>query len=670
MMRPILKLFLPFLAGVLAFYFMFETLALKSYENLSFFVFWLFIVVLGFYFISRILKKSWSWPHYLLWFLAGGLLVLLNESRSDAKHFSFANDDYYEVRVDHINRAKLKNSKFNRCELSVRFACNDYQKTAVTGSILAYIDTAISNDLKPGDKLLVQATPEPILNQGNPGEFDLKRFWKTKGFEYQWFLDESSVVLLEKGNGHRSFFERLREGVVSNLSTKLDADIFAVALGILLGDKSYLSLELKDAFSGAGAMHLLAVSGLHVGIFLVILQWLFQTFGRWLPRWLRFLLIVGILWFYAGITGFSPSVNRAVTMFSFVALGTVLGRRYNSMDGLLASAMILLVVNPYYIFDIGFQLSYAAMFGIFLFSPMLERSLFIKQRWLKFIWSGTAVALAAQLATFPITLYYFHQFPNYFLITNLGLMLISGVIMAIGLGLITLGSLPVIGSFIALIFAVVVSTLIMFIQWVSDLPFAITRGFRVEIWEVFLLYSALALMLLALNRKRKLLIYGSLVLLTFIVSFQSVKSFQDLNSSEFLVLNNNDPTFFIRRGKVADLVVLSNKPDIESRMTFTKRALDVYYGVDTQLHIFKRKNGVIRATDWPFSFELKNALVHIKSNDRTFTYIYSDFFREEDLIKADHVLTGPWFSVNLVDRIYDNTPVWELKNQGAFRIEI
>lgn len=669
-MRPILKLFLPFLVGVLVFFSLIESVQFKSSENLSFFLFWFFIVVFGLYFISYILKKSWSWPHYLLWFVAGGLLVLLNQSKTDAKHFSFATADYFEVKVDHIHRAKSKNSKFNRCDVSVQFAYNDYQKNAVVGSIMAYIDTAISNDLKPNDILLVQAVPEAIMNQGNPGEFDLKRFWKTKGFEYQWFLDESSVVLLEKGNYHQSFFDRVRERIVSNLSTKLDADIFALALGILLGDKSYLNLELKDAFSGAGAMHLLAVSGLHVGIFLVILQWLFKTFGRKLPRWLRFLLIVTILWFYAGITGFSPSVNRAVTMFSFVALGTVLGRRYNSMDGLLASAMVLLVVNPYYIFDIGFQLSYAAMFGIFLFSPILERSLFIKQSWLKFIWSGTAVALAAQLTTFPITLYYFHQFPNYFLITNLGLMLISGVIMAIGLGLITLGSLPFIGSFIALVFVVVVSILITFVQWVSELPFAITRGFRLEIWEVFLLYCALALMLLALNQKRKLLIYGSLVLLTFFVSFQSVQSVQDVHSREFLVLNNNDPTFFIRRGKMADLVVLSNKPDIESRMSFLKRALDIYYGVDTQLHIFNRKNGVIRAAEWPFSFELKNALVHIKSNDRVFTYFYGDFFREEDLIDANHVLTGPWLSVNVVDRLYVNTPIWELKKQGAFRIEM
>jgi competence protein ComEC len=163
-------------------------------------------------------------------------------------------------------------------------------------------------------------------------------------------------------------------------------------MGILLGDKSYLNLELKDAFSGAGAMHLLAVSGLHVGIFLVILQWIFKTFGRKLPRWFRFLLIVAVLWLYAGITGFSPSVNRAVTMFSFVAMGTLLGRRYNSMDGLLASAMILLAIKPYYLFDIGFQLSYFAMLGIFLFSPLIERSLPIKKKWLQFIWSGTAVA--------------------------------------------------------------------------------------------------------------------------------------------------------------------------------------------------------------------------------------------------------------------------------------
>lgn len=667
--KPIFKIFLPFLVGV--------ALGLTFIVQLDFLttqtVVYLFIASLTLLLMTSklltIFGRSTSWVHLLTWFIAGLILALNANSIQDPKHFSKFEAEIYEARIDQIHITNGKKSKFVRCELSALYAYGDLEKDEVKGKLLAFVDTSAFGDFKREDTIVFNAIPIEIKNQGNPGEFDLQLFWLTKGFSHQLFLGPNDIQFKAAGYYRSGLFDRMKSSIVETLDLHLKDEVFAVAMGILLGDKSYLNLELKDAFSGAGAMHLLAVSGLHVGIFLVILQWLFKTFGRRIPRRIQFAIILIILWTYAGITGFSPSVNRAVTMFSFVALGTLTGRRYDSLNGLIASAMILLIINPYFLFDIGFQLSYSAMFGIFLFSPLIEKSVYINHKWIKFLWSGTAVALAAQLTTFPLTLYYFHQFPNYFLITNIGLMIISGVMMAIGLGLITLGNVPVLGSLVALLFVVTISTLIAFVEWISKLPQSITTGFRLSLWEVGLLYLSMGVFLLGLKTAKKKWIYFGVGSLMIFAGYQSFQSIQDSKANEILILNANDPTFFLRRGKQCDLLVISNKEDIEEKTQFMKRALDVYYGVDTKTHYFTRKNGVISTSLSLVELQLKPALIHLSIANKTYSLIYGDYFKNEDLQNPEFYVGGPWVNQDIIDAITDKKNIWMLKEKGAFRIK-
>jgi competence protein ComEC len=668
--KPILKIFLPFILGLVGALSLVSAVETRLPTFVLYLSIYALLFILATMLVLSIFNKNRSAIHVITWLSIGFILSMQANITLDPKHFSHIEVETYEARIDQINLSNTKKSKFVRCELSMLYAYDALEKHEVKGKILAFIDTAAFGDFKLEDVILFNSVPLAIKNQGNPGEFDLQLFWRTKGFTHQVFLGLEDLTFKAAGNYRAGFFDRMKSSVVNTLDLHLKDDIFAVAMGILLGDKSYLNLELKDAFSGAGAMHLLAVSGLHVGIFLVILQWLFKTFGRFVPRWLQFSLILIILWTYAGITGFSPSVNRAVTMFSFVALGTLTGRRYDSINGLIASAMILLAINPYFIFDIGFQLSYGAMFGIFLFSHIIERSLYIKHKWVKFIWSGTAVALAAQLTTTPLTLYYFHQFPNYFLITNLGLMLISMIMMGIGLGLVTLGNIPVLGSIIGLFFVVTISTLIGFVEWVSKLPNAITTGFRLALWEVALLYLALGLLLLGLYSARKIWIYTSVFTLMFFIGYQSFHSIRDAKSAEVLIINANDPTFFIRRGKQGDLIVMSNKENIEEKTDFLKRALDVYYGIDTKLHFVARKNGNITSTIPGLAFITKPALIHLKIEDQTYTLIYGDYFKDQDLMDADVYIGGTWVSQDIIHAVADKKKIWMMKDRGAFRVKL
>jgi len=669
-MRPILKIFIPYFAGI--------SIALSagvSLENLmgtmvDIVLLTILVFSIGLAIVFHLVNQKTSFFHLAAWFVVGVASGLQTENAKDLKHYSQINTDIFEARVEQVHQTSAKSSKFIRCELSMLRGFGKDGKHEVSGKMLAFIDTSAFNAYKRNDIIVIQSQPILIRNNGNPGEFDLKLFWNSKGFTHQVFLEAENIILKEIGLYHESIFDKLRKTINGALSKHLNGDIFAVSMGILLGDKSYLNLELKDAFSGAGAMHLLAVSGLHVGIFLVILQWLFKTFGRKLPRWLQFTIILSILWTYAGVTGFSPSVNRAVTMFSFVALGTLFGKKYDSINGLLAAAMLLLLYNPYYLLDIGFELSFGAMFGILLLSKPIERSLYIKNKIVKFIWSGTAVALAAQITTFPLTLYYFHQFPNYFLVTNLGLMLISGLMMAVGLGLISFASLPFLGYAVALLFTITVGALIAFVEWVSKLPFALTLGFRLALWEAGLLYVSIVFIFFAILNAKKSALYIGLGLLVFFIGHQSAQNLRDHQNSEILVLNTNDPTFFIRRGSSADLMVISNKEDIEKRTEFLKRSLTVYYGIKIKIHFISRKNGIINTNRSDMKIHLKTALIHIELEGRFYTLFYGDYFKNEDLVDAIKLIACPWVSKNKLTSLVSVDRIWMLRDKGAFRIDL
>ena len=208
----------------------------------------------------------------------------------------------------------------------------------------------------------------------------------------------------------------------------------AVASALILGYKDDLGEELKHSYSSAGATHVLAVSGLHVGIIFLVLNFLLNI----LDKNDRFkiskaILLICFLWAYATITGLSPSVVRAATMFSFVTIGKSFGKSSSIYNTLCASAFVLLVYNPYLIMEVGFQLSYLAVVGIVYFQSIIYKWIYVKNKFLKYIWMITSVSIAAQLTTFPLGLLYLHQSPTYLFASNL--FVIPGAMLIIGLGI-------------------------------------------------------------------------------------------------------------------------------------------------------------------------------------------------------------------------------------------
>ena len=363
--------------------------------------------------------------------------------------------------------------------------------------LLAYLEkTGPSQPVKPGDQLIFSAYPNQIKNQGNPGEFDYERYMAIQGIHYQVYIDNESW----QENQHESSFSllalsnRLRLHLLNLLKQSgTDEEEYAIASALLLGYKDFLTPEVKSRFSSSGAMHILAVSGLHVGIIYLIFHHLLIFLERYkYGKTIKILAILIILIGYAFLTGLSPSVSRATLMFSVIAIGQVL-KRYSSVYNSLAfSAFVLLVINPLLIFSISFQLSYLAVYSIVFFQPRFYKLVelpLIPDR----LWQWFTVAIAAQIGTAPIVIHHFHFFSNYFWLTNF--IAIPAAVLIIFTGMIyfvTAPFLPMISKVLGYILSCILSVLNHSTGFIQNLPYATTNSIWLSDIQMFYYYLAVA----------------------------------------------------------------------------------------------------------------------------------------------------------------------------------
>lgn len=314
-------------------------------------------------------------------------------------------------------------------------------KTFVNDTLILRLDEFVqvylpySEGLKqaePGQQLMVYGRMARIRNDGNPGAFDYAGYMSRKRTRFNFFVQDTGYfrLLPERNTAPGYGPARLRQRIIAGWDRQ-DPDA-AVLSALTVGYKSLLDRETKSAFSDAGAMHLLAVSGLHVGMIWWILEQMLRLPGN-RPAWrhIRQLVVIAVLWGYAAVTGFSDSVTRAVTMFSLLSLSRSIQRKSNIYNTLLLSAFLLLVLKPSRILEPGFQLSYLAVGGIVTIQPLMEKIYGRVHPFPRRILDLVSVSIAAQVSTLPLVLAYFHQFPVWFLLTNLSAIPLVSIILAL-----------------------------------------------------------------------------------------------------------------------------------------------------------------------------------------------------------------------------------------------
>jgi competence protein ComEC len=407
------------------------------------------------------------------------------------------------------------------------------------GKVLLYLDKAVS---KPhyGDVLLIRGAPHLVEPPQNPGQFDYQRFLSYKQIFHQHYLRGTDFVLTGKRqtNWLKDWAYRVSEWSDAALRRLVPLDReYAVAKAMVLGLRDEMDNELVQAYSAAGAVHVLSVSGFHITIFVGILAFfLGRLEKRRRGRWLYLGITLITMWFYAVLTGLSAPVIRSALMFTIFLLAKPLGRKENGVNALFGSALILLAIDPLLIYSVSFQLSYAALGGIIFLQPVLYQSLTVKDGALDKIWAITAVALTAQLATFPIGAYYFHQFPNYFWLVNPLVVGLSCAMLPVAFAAIAFSWVPLVSNALGWLLTGITWLLNQIVIGTEKLPYAVLGGLSLSWIELLLIYGIIGL-LLALVYYRDVRWWWGVGAASLVLFFMQIFENQQFSKQSWLVFH-------------------------------------------------------------------------------------------------------------------------------------
>lgn len=386
---------------------------------------------------------------------------------------------------------------------------SDAGSRSATGNIIIYFqkDSSIP-DLHYGDQLIIYKPLQLIQNSGNPGAFDYKRYCAFQQIFHQVYLTHNEWIKYHKSKPHplQRFIFNTRKKIVQIILRYIPGRREAgLAEALLIGYKDDLDKDLVQAYSNTGVVHVIAISGLHLGLIYWLLALILKPIlHRKKIRWLQPVLIITGLWLFSLLSGASASVMRSAVMFTCIVLGEAAQRKISVYNSLAASAFLLLCYQPFWLWDVGFQLSYIAVLSIVLFNKPIYNLLFVSNKILDAIWKVTAVTLSAQILTTPVSIYYFHQFPLYFLLSNLLAIPLSSLIL--------LGELVLVACCWWANAAISLGWLLHYcikamngvVEYISQLPFSAIKHLYISIPQVWLLYFMIAGIAYAcMNKNRK-----------------------------------------------------------------------------------------------------------------------------------------------------------------------
>lgn len=378
--------------------------------------------------------------------------------------------------------------------------------TVASGKVIVYFPKkSYAKPFAYGDELLIRGAPDLVRGPLNPGEFDYRKFLAFKNIFHQHFLRGEDALFIGRAVPSRliAVSYEVRDWSSARLQSFVTGERErAIASALVLGIVDGIDTEISNAYAATGAMHVLAVSGLHVGIIYLIVGLLLKPIRRFRSgTWFAAFITIVVLWGYACVTGLSPSVLRAAMMFSFVALAQPLKQQTNIYNTLGVSAFCLLLFDPMLIMSVGFQLSYLAVLGIVYLQPLVYRWYEPDNRLLDEVWKITSVSIAAQTATFAISIFYFHQFPNYFLLSNLYVIPLAFVILLVGLVVLTLSFVPVVASAIGFVLEWLIRILNYLILITEKLPYAVLENIYITPVECLLLMVMIVVVILMIQQR-------------------------------------------------------------------------------------------------------------------------------------------------------------------------
>jgi len=383
-----------------------------------------------------------------------------------------------------------------------------------------------------GSQVVFSQSLQPIQNTGNPAAFNYERHAAFQGIYQQVFLAPSTYILLPSKNEKwlPRFLFTVRERILKILTTYIPGKKEAgLAEALLVGYKDDLDKTLVQSYSNTGVVHIIAISGMHMGLIYWLLNIALSPLKKGKQtKWLVAAITIAGLWLFSLLAGGGPSILRSAVMFTCIVIGESVARKTFIYNSLAASCFILLCINPFWIWDAGFQLSYAAVLSIVIFMKPIYDWFYFKNKLVDNIWKLIAVSLAAQVLTTPVSIYHFHQFPVYFLFTNLLAVPLSSLIVLLEIGLCTVAMIPALATFTGVVLYKLITLMNSFIEHMEGLPFSLLNNLQVNIFQALLLYGIIAGLGYWLMKKSKSALWMGLFCT---LSFFLVRSFSFINAA-------------------------------------------------------------------------------------------------------------------------------------------
>lgn len=517
---------------------------------------WLFGVMMSCYFL-----------------LAGYAMTQVHRAEVQKAYFrNFENDTTYYVARVYDYPTERPNSIRTVLTLEYQFG-DSMPSRPVSGKVMAYFQKSDTMfPLKYGDLIALPAPIREVSGPKNPGEFDYRVYLMRKGISGQVYLKDGDWLDLQVNNANPiyAFSCRFRDVLLASLQRSgLSDNEFGVAAAILLGYDDNLADEVRKNYVAAGSMHILCVSGMHVGIIYLLASFLLGFLNR--KKWQKTLkqaLLLALIWFYALIAGLSPSILRSALMITFVIVGEMIRRKGFIINSIAASAFILLCINPNNLFEIGFLLSYSAVVGIVVLQRPIYNLLYVKNKLLDKAWEITAVALAAQIATIPFTLFYFNQFTTYFWLSNLFMTPISFIVVISGMVLLLVSWIPYLNTLVGYMVWGAVYVMNWVVARIESLPFSIIKGLYISDLEFAFLLLAFVLLLLTVSLQKRGLFIAMLSCLLVVMASVTVRLYatDSQQGMTFFSVRNHTAVDFVSGGDhvlLADSALMADESIVD-----------------------------------------------------------------------------------------------------------
>jgi competence protein ComEC len=602
---------------------------------------------------------------------AGWLVSYYYDIRNNTDWFANNRTDIYAVRIANEPAEKDKTWKL---EVDVIGTGN---KTA-TGRAFVYV---YKNNLPllfhDGDTLLLPDKWQRIKTAGNPFEFDYARYCGLNNIYYQQFLSSDEVVLAGQTND-LPWIRRAHKWCMQQLALYItDKPTLGLMQAMLIGDEANLDPELRQAYSETGIVHIIAISGSHITFFFLIISFLLGWIrhNRW--KWLKYLTAIPLIWTYVIMSGAPPSAVRAALMFSVFALGLAFEKQPNNLNQLLAAAFMLLLVNPNWLYAIGFQLSFLAVLSLVLFYKPIHKLYQPTNKVVKGVWAAIAASLAAEILTAPLAVYYFHLFPLLFVVANVLAYLFMGVVLIAGMSLIAISPFASVAKLLAAGITALVKFFNYLVYAMQGLNPQSFRFLQINVLQLAMVFFIITCLSVFLIRQKKAGLFAGLVVVCLLLATICFDEWNALHQQKLVVYNISKVNHieFIDGNHhsilYSDTTVTPKTKSYVLKPTHTgyKAWRSKPYTGNKELITIGNKTALIlnEPINTDMSFPVDYLIVNYKPDDINFETLQKTFTPEQIVFGSNisRSITDRWLTACKQKHI----PLYSVLKEGAFEVK-